>query len=199
MRRSRRVAWAAALAMPVLGLVFVFGATPAGAGGSCHSAASASRGVAVTIQDLCFGPTVLYVQPGAAVTWTNRDDFEHTVTGLGFQWGSADNLQQGQSYSHRFAQPGVYPYACILHPGMVAAVVVGDAGSPDSVQGLSGGVPANPGGPNAASRKVPASGPAGSSPWRVVSLIGIGLLVLAAAIIAVQRRQMVLRREGVAS
>jgi plastocyanin len=186
--------------LPVMGLVSVFGATPAGAGGSCHSEASASRGVAVTLRELCFGPTVLYVQPGAAVTWTNRDDFQHTVTGLGFQWGTADDLQQGQSYSHRFALPGVYPYACILHPGMVAAVVVGDAGSPSSVQGLSGSLPANPAAPPAAaSRKAPATKASGTSAWRVVSLVGIGLLVLAAVTIAVQRRQLGLRREGVAS
>src|SRR5689334_22054400 len=113
------------------------GAPAANAGGSCHSDATAAAGIRVTLSGLCFGPTVLYVTPGESVTWTNRDATAHTVTGLGFTWGSGSDLLEGDAISYRFSQTGVYPYACIIHPGMVGAVVVGDAGSPSAVAGLA--------------------------------------------------------------
>jgi plastocyanin len=40
--------------------------------------------------DDCFEATVLRVQPGSEVSWTNRDAVEHTVTGVGGTWGSLD-------------------------------------------------------------------------------------------------------------
>jgi hypothetical protein len=33
---------------------------------------------------------------------------------------------QGETVSYRFDQDGVYPYSCLIHPGMVGAIVVGD-------------------------------------------------------------------------
>ena len=39
--------------------------------------------------------------------------------------------------SYRFDQDGVYPYSCLLHPGMVGAIVVGDGVGTD----LAGVVP----------------------------------------------------------
>ncbi len=118
------------------GLLMVAGPALAG-GGSCHDPKPTSAsGVAVDAKDNCFFPTVLYVEEGATVTWTNRDAAPHSVTGLGLDWGTGQKtLYQGDSVSIDFSAPGVYPYSCIVHPGMVGAVVVGqpsarDAGAP---------------------------------------------------------------------
>ena len=42
--------------------------------------------------DLCFVATVLYVEPGTDVTWTNRDSVEHDVVGVGGTWGDSRAL-----------------------------------------------------------------------------------------------------------
>jgi plastocyanin len=99
-------------------------ATSAVAGGSCHFPATDGPGISVKVEGLCFGPTVLRIKPGQKVTWTNHDPFAHTVTGLGFQWASNGDLNQGESFTALFTKPGVYPYSCTIHPGMVGAVVV---------------------------------------------------------------------------
>jgi plastocyanin len=101
----------------------------AAAGGGCmHSTgATTGRGDAVEIVDMCFTSTVLYVERGTEVTWTNRDDFDHNVVGVGGTWGNLDlTLNKGDTVSYRFDEDGVFPYACWIHPGMVGAIVVGD-------------------------------------------------------------------------
>jgi hypothetical protein len=74
----------------------------------------------------CFYPAVLYADPGARVTWINSEPVDHTVTGVGNSWGSYDSLAADARVSFAFEEDGVYVYSCILHPGMVGAVVVGD-------------------------------------------------------------------------
>ena len=79
-------------------------------------------------------PTVVRVDAGSTITWTNRDEALHTVTGTDVRsgrpgagsWGSLEELSQNQTFSHTFNDAGVYPYYCMLHPGMIGAVVVGN-------------------------------------------------------------------------
>jgi copper binding plastocyanin/azurin family protein len=81
---------------------------------------------------------VLYVEPGTDVTWTNRDAMTHVVVGVGDSWGDPGiSLMQGDTVRYRFDQDGVYPYSCLIHPGMVGAIVVGDGVGTD----LAGVVP----------------------------------------------------------
>ena len=76
---------------------------------------------------MCFTSTVLYVEPGTDVTWTNRDAMAHNVVGVAATWGDPERtLYRGDSVSYRFDDEGVYPYACWIHLGMIGAVVVGD-------------------------------------------------------------------------
>jgi len=79
------------------------------------------------IAECSFTPTVLYVEPGDRVTWSNKDPYDHTVTGAAFTWGSERPLAQGDTISFAFKEEGVFPYYCAYHPAMVGAVVVGDA------------------------------------------------------------------------
>jgi plastocyanin len=99
------------------------------AGGGCmHSTGpTTGRGDAVEMLDYCFTSTVLYVERGTDVTWTNRDDTGHNIVGVGGTWGNADlTLNKGDIASYRFDEDGVFPYACWIHPGMIGAIVVGD-------------------------------------------------------------------------
>lgn len=166
-------------------------AGPAWAGGGCHEPMVVSAsGVAVDAKGLCFFPTVLYVKVGATVTWTNRDEVEHSVTGLGAAWGSGyETLRQGQSVTATFAAPGIYPYTCIIHPGMVGAVVAGRPTAPSGSE-TDAALPAtsatNP--PSAVPLKAAApAAPTSGGPWRWVSLVALALLLAASTALVLLR------------
>lgn len=96
----------------------------AGGGGGCHTGRQETSGTTVDMADYCFKQTVLHVSSGQSVTWTNHDDALHSVTGVGGEWGDYEPINPGATVTSRFDAAGVYPYFCILHPGMVGAVVV---------------------------------------------------------------------------
>ena len=100
----------------------------ASGGGGCGEAVSEAAGTAVAIEQFCFEPTVLYVEPGDRVTWSNGDPTRHDVLGSNAAWGSYESLRRNATTSHVFTRPGVFPYVCTWHPGMSGAVVVGDGG-----------------------------------------------------------------------
>ena len=68
------------------------------------------------------------VAPGDAVTFVNRDAFTHNVSGTG--WGYYEDMGEGSVFTATFPDEGVYPYACMYHPGMTGAIVVGDGEGP---------------------------------------------------------------------
>lgn len=104
----------------------ILGTVPAGAsgGGGCGAPVTERAGGAVEIRRSCFVPTVLHAEPGAEVTFANRDRAPHNVLGANGAWGSFETVRREPS-TYRFDQPGVYAYSCSLHPGMVGVVVVG--------------------------------------------------------------------------
>ncbi|MEP6870400.1 MAG: cupredoxin domain-containing protein [Anaerolineaceae bacterium] len=105
-------------------------------GGGCHDTTGReANGDAVFMQGFCFTPTVLRVEPGTKVTFRNNDDSPHQINGL--SWGSSGTLSKESLTEQKFDQPGLYPYACILHPGMVGVIVVGDGKFVGSVSGVS--------------------------------------------------------------
>lgn len=135
----------------VAGLVLAsawLGAGSASAGGGCLHGIPPSDGTGDIVQMTgnCFEATVLHVDPGTEVTWVNEDTYAHTVTGVGGMWGDFAELEQGDTVSYRFEANGVYVYSCVIHPGMVGAVAVGDG------SGDAGLVPAGVG-------TLPAAGP----------------------------------------
>lgn len=114
------------LGVTLLASVF---ATPAGAGGGGHCESQAVSDQRTTVVDMakaCFMPVITRIDKGDTVTWINRDPYSHTVTGAGYVWGDTKDYVSGGRVSHRFTEEGIFPYSCILHPGMVGAVVVGD-------------------------------------------------------------------------
>jgi hypothetical protein len=70
-------------------------------------------------------PLVTRVPTGTVVTFVNDDDYAHSVTGAANAWGTYDELNQGDAVAYEFTTPGVYPFFCYIHPGMVGAIVVG--------------------------------------------------------------------------
>ena len=83
---------------------------------------TAGGGASVSMHDLKFDPQVLTIHAGDTVTWSNDDAIEHTVT-LDGVWDSSE-LWPGDSYARTFDLPGPFPYRCVYHFTMVAAVVV---------------------------------------------------------------------------
>jgi plastocyanin len=117
-----------ALALPIItGALLVAGGRPALAGGGgCFVPDTQGAGTTVDVTHFCFSPTILYVQPGDAVTWRNQDGLTHVVAGSFSSWGQATNLTAGQTMTHQFPTAGIYAYSCPLHYGMNAVVIVGD-------------------------------------------------------------------------
>ena len=68
---------------------------------------------------------------GTIVTWTNNDNFTHTVHVQ--DRVEVQLMRPGESITNEFDQPGLYPYICTLHPqdmkGTVLVVAATDNGS----------------------------------------------------------------------
>jgi plastocyanin len=62
-----------------------------------------------------FAPADITVTLGTAVTWTNHDQFTHSVRLLD-DGGQVLVMKPGQSVSHMFEQPGLRHYDCSFHP-----------------------------------------------------------------------------------
>ena len=77
---------------------------------------------AIDVQLFQFQPGAVEVNAGTTVTWTNRDDIEHTVTAGDPEHptGRFDVRLPARGTSTRvsFGEPGVYPYFCDRHPSM---------------------------------------------------------------------------------
>ncbi|HEY3834237.1 MAG TPA: plastocyanin/azurin family copper-binding protein [Acidimicrobiia bacterium] len=109
--------------------------------------------VDVDVTDNRFTPSVLRVDPGTTVSWTNHGKTTHDILkaipnqDFGKQFGT-DTLSPTANYEFRFDKPGVYRYYCSFHGsetgGMVGLVAVGDVDI-DTGQVSSGGAPTHHG------------------------------------------------------
>ena len=59
-----------------------------------------------------FEPKTIEIEAGQTVTWTNDDNFTHTVQVDGQE---DHHVDQGDSVSIAFDAPGTYHYVCTLH------------------------------------------------------------------------------------
>jgi plastocyanin len=178
----------------LLGLSLWVPIAAAGGGGGCHSGEfNDVRGAKVNLSNLCFTPTVIRIEPGQTVTWTNVDQMSHTVTGAANRWGSYDELGIKKTATYRFKSSGVFPYFCAYHPGMVGAVVVGDGTSSETTTQAVVPVLPSVAAPTVAPTAVPQPAPASStsegvsSLWRILAITAFALFVVAAAGLAAQR------------
>jgi plastocyanin len=79
----------------------------------------------------CYLPYEVSIPVGDSITWSNDDSAAHTVT----SGSSADGpsgvfdsslFMAGTTFSHKFADSGIYPYFCMVHPWMQGIVQVGN-------------------------------------------------------------------------
>jgi plastocyanin len=83
----------------------------AGCGGSESSAPVTTTEVAM-VKSYRFAPRKIEIRAGQTVTWTNEDNFTHTVQ----VEGQKDHeVGQGDKVSIEFDTPGTYEYVCTLH------------------------------------------------------------------------------------
>jgi plastocyanin len=81
------------------------------------AAQSSSSAVATNVVDLppsyVFKPAHIRVTAGATVTWTNHDNFSHSVQVDG--QNDIHMMRPGESAQIMFSAPGEYHYVCTLH------------------------------------------------------------------------------------
>ena len=68
-----------------------------------------------------FDPPVIEVPAGTTVTWTNNDNFTHSVQVEG---QSEHDMKPTESASIKFDQPGEYTYICTFHPQNMKGKVI---------------------------------------------------------------------------
>jgi plastocyanin len=84
----------------------------------------------VRIGECAFVPTITRVPVGTRVTFANGSNMDHEVAGANLTWGAAQRpIAPGALVEHTFTAAGVYPYSCMIHPGMTGAIFVGDGGA----------------------------------------------------------------------
>jgi plastocyanin len=87
----------------------VFAAACGGAGGSSEPVATTE---VTMVKSYRFDPKVIEIKAGDTVTWTNEDNFTHTVEVEGQE---DHKVGQGESVEITFDEPGTYEYVCTLH------------------------------------------------------------------------------------
>ena len=102
--------------------VFVAMLLAAGCGGTGSSAPVATTQVQMA-KSYRFDPKKIDIKAGSTVTWTNNDNFTHTVK---VDSQSDHKVGRGDSVSIRFDKAGMYDYVCTLHShDMHGTVIVG--------------------------------------------------------------------------
>jgi plastocyanin len=84
----------------------------AGCGGSGESSEPVATTQVSMAKSYVFEPKVIEVEAGQTVTWTNDDNFTHTVQVDGQE---DHHVEQDDSVSITFDAPGTYHYVCTLH------------------------------------------------------------------------------------
>jgi plastocyanin len=92
-------------------LLLVAAVLVAGCGGEEESTPLATTDVTMA-KSYRFEPTAIQIEAGETVTWTNDDNFTHTVQVDGRQ---DHEVGKGESVSFGFDDPGTYHYVCTLH------------------------------------------------------------------------------------
>jgi plastocyanin len=83
----------------------------AGCGGTGSTAPVATTAVSMA-KSYRFDPKTIEINAGQTVTWTNNDNFTHTVKVDGMD---DHKVGRGDSVSIRFDNAGTYHYVCTLH------------------------------------------------------------------------------------
>jgi amicyanin len=86
--------------------------------------AAAAKTVKIDIKDYAFSKPKLTIKVGTKVTWTNRDDMQHSATQSKAGGPKGPLLDQGKRYTWTATKAGTFNYHCKPHPFMKGTVVV---------------------------------------------------------------------------
>jgi plastocyanin len=93
----------------------------------CAASVASSAPVATDHVDLpksyLFAPTVIEVKAGATVTWTDSDNFTHSVQ-LDGEAAPGLVMKPGEQVERTFVAPGTYPYVCAFHSQQMRGTVI---------------------------------------------------------------------------
>jgi plastocyanin len=98
-------------------LAFLAGLLLIGCSSAASGAASSAAPARTTLVDLppsyTFSPAAIQVSTGSTVTWTNHDNFTHSVQLEGQP--EVHMMHPGESVEVTFSTPGTFNYLCTLH------------------------------------------------------------------------------------
>lgn len=86
--------------------------------------------VEIAMSNIAFVPRLVRVSAGTEVVWTNEDAVIHYVNTdphphhTYFPDQNSQALNQGETFSLVFNEPGMYPYHCSAHTGMTGQILV---------------------------------------------------------------------------
>ena len=100
----------------LLGTIVV--AAGCGSSGSSEPVATTKVSMAKSYR---FDPGTIKIKAGDTVTWTNNDNFTHTVKVEGEE---DHKVGRGDSVSITFDKPGSYDYVCTLHSKDMSGTVI---------------------------------------------------------------------------
>ena len=146
----------------------------------------------VDIRDMAFAPGTLTIVAGDTVTWTNSDSMPHTATSEDDAFDSG-NLDEGQSFSFTFTEPGTYQYRCDYHSEMTGVIVVqaaADAPASQAPDGDDGGGQAAGGADPSVGANPDTALPGAGGTQLPALLMGLGLVVMAASLVRLAPRAM---------
>jgi plastocyanin len=87
-------------------------AVAAGCGGNGETGEPVATTDVTMVKSYRFDPKTIELEAGESVTWTNDDNFTHTVQVDGQE---DHEVEKGESVSIAFDTPGTYHYVCTLH------------------------------------------------------------------------------------
>ena len=95
-----------------VGFALVLVLLAAGCGGGGGSAEPVATTEVAMAKSYRFDPEAIAVDAGQTVTWTNEDNFTHTVQVDGRE---DQKVEPGESVSETFDEPGTYLSVCTIH------------------------------------------------------------------------------------
>jgi plastocyanin len=104
----------------LLVLIALLGVLAVGCGGAKDSEPVATTEVTM-VKSYRFDPETVEIQAGQTVTWTNDDNFTHTVE---IEGQGDHKVDRGDSVSITFGKPGTYDYVCTLHSHDMSGTVI---------------------------------------------------------------------------
>jgi plastocyanin len=71
-----------------------------------------------------YTPARVDASPGDTVTWVNKTETSHTVTGSSTLYEDSGPILPGESWSQTFLEPGTFDYFCSPHPFMTGSITI---------------------------------------------------------------------------